>query len=342
MIPELHWLQMAWFLLFGVLIAGYAVLDGFDLGVGILSLFGRSDRERRLHVNAIAPIWDGNEVWLVTAGGALFAAFPPVYATVFSGFYLPFMLLLVALIARAVSMEFRGKVESPRWRRFWDWTFGLGSLVPALLYGVVVGNLLRGIPLSPAGDYTGSFLDLLNPYALLVGLQGLAMFICQGALYMALKSDDDLKTRMQRFASLAGIAWILLFVINTITTFFWSGERMDGLLDSSAFTLVFLVLIMTLPAIILLNRSHPVLAFLASSIAIIFQVALAGVSLFPALVPASNDPALSLTVANASASEGSLMAMFIIAMVGMPLVLAYTFFIYRVFKGKVVIDEHSY
>ncbi|MBW2703806.1 MAG: cytochrome d ubiquinol oxidase subunit II [Deltaproteobacteria bacterium] len=342
MIPELHWLQLAWFLLFGVLIAGYAVLDGFDLGVGILSLFGRSDRERRLHINAIAPIWDGNEVWLVTAGGALFAAFPPVYATVFSGFYLPFMLLLVALIARAVSMEFRGKVESPRWRRFWDWSFGLGSLVPALLYGVVVGNLLLGIPLSPAGDYTGSFLDLLHPFALLVGLQGLAMFICQGGLYMALKSEGDLKTRMQRFATMAWSGWIVLFVASSVASFFTAPARMEGMTSSPWLWLVLLLLISGLLAIPLFVRTRPGLAFLASSLAVAAQVALAGVSLFPALVPASNDPALSLTVSNASASEGSLMAMFIIAMVGMPLVLLYTFFIYRVFKGKVVIDEHSY
>src|SRR5512147_1077494 len=169
-------LNTVWFLLIGVLLTGYAILDGFDLGVGVLHLFARDEEERRLHINAIGPVWDGNEVWLLTGGGALFAAFPVVYATVFSGFYLALMLLLVALILRAVSMEFRSKVDSPGWKKVWDWAFGIGSLLPAILFGVAFGNVLRGIPINEQGLFTGSFLELLNPYAILIGLLSLALF----------------------------------------------------------------------------------------------------------------------------------------------------------------------
>src|SRR5512135_392933 len=159
-------LNMIWFGLIAVLLGGYAILDGFDFGVGILHLFAKTDEERRIHMNAIGPVWDGNEVWLLTGGGALFAAFPAVYATVFSGYYLALMLVLVALIFRAVSFEFRGKVAAPAWRRFWDWAFGLGSLVPAVVFGVAVGNILRGLPFDADGDLAVSLFGLLNPYAL--------------------------------------------------------------------------------------------------------------------------------------------------------------------------------
>src|SRR5512143_2384366 len=180
-------LNTIWFLLIAVLLAGYAVLDGFDLGVGALSLFARGREERDLHAAAIGPVWDGNEVWLLTGGGALFAAFPMVYATVFSGFYLALMLLLLALIARAVSLEFRNLQEGAGWRRAWDVAFGVGSLLPSILLGVAVGNVLRGVPVTAEGEWAGSFLGLLNPYAILVGLVSLAFFTLHGALYLRVK-----------------------------------------------------------------------------------------------------------------------------------------------------------
>src|SRR6266542_3135720 len=215
-------LNTIWFLLVGVLIAGYAVLDGFDLGVGALSLLARSKEERDLHVAAIGPVWDGNEVWLLTGGGALFAAFPPVYATVFSGFYLALMLLLVALIARAVSLEFRQLVAAPAWTRVWDWAFGLGSLVPAVLFGVAVGNVLRGVPIGPDFAWQGSFLGLLNPYAILIGLVSFAMFVMQGALYMRMKTEGELADRMGRIALVAYVAFAALFAVATVATVFVS------------------------------------------------------------------------------------------------------------------------
>ncbi|MFH1755674.1 MAG: cytochrome d ubiquinol oxidase subunit II [Candidatus Latescibacterota bacterium] len=336
-------LQIIWFLLFGVLIIGYAILDGFDLGVGVLSLFGKKGRERRLYLNAIGPVWDGNEVWLLTAGGALFAAFPPVYATVFSGFYLALMLLLAALIFRAVSMEFRSKVDSPRWQSFWDWSFGLGSLVPALLFGVAVGNILRGIPLNAQGDFTGSFIGLLNPYSLLIGILSLVMFTCHGALYMALKTDGDLRERMLGAAPKLWITWIACYILATILSLFVSPWLFEGLLPNPLFWILFLALLASLLFIpIAIRGDKPLAALIASSVAIGTMTGLAGLSLFPYLVPSLSDLSYSLTVANASSTPRTLTTMLVIALLGMPIVIGYTIYIYRVFKGKVEITDESY
>lgn len=336
-------LQIVWFILFAVLIIGYAILDGFDLGVGVLSLFGKSDDERRLYVNAIAPVWDGNEVWLLTAGGALFAAFPPVYATVFSGFYLAMMLLLVALIGRAVSMEFRGKVDSPGWRRLWDWAFGGGSFLATLLFGVAVGNILRGIPLDARGEFAGTFLGLLHPFALLVGLLTVAMFTTHGALYMAMKSEGELRARMRAWASRAWIAWVALYVAATVAAFFFAPSLFEGVLKNPLTWACFgLALAGLLYVPIGAGQDRPFRAFIASSVAIAAMNGLAAVSLFPRLVPALGDLSRSLTIMNASSTERTLMTMLVIALIGVPLVLVYTVFIYSRFKGKVEIDEDSY
>ncbi len=336
-------LQITWYFLFGVLVAGYAILDGFDLGVGVLSLFGRKGEERRKYLNAIGPVWDGNEVWLLTAGGALFAAFPPVYATVFSGFYLALMLVLTGLIFRAVSIEFRSKVEDPRWQGFWDWGFGLGSLLPALLFGVAVGNIMRGVPLDAAGEYAGSFFTLLNPYSLIMGLLGLTMFICHGAIFMAIKSEGDLRESMLKWASKTWIVWILLYVLATILTFWVSPGLLEGQIASPIFWPVFLLFLVALFALPMLIRAERMgLAFIGSSTAIAGMIALAGLGLFPNLVPSLNNPELSLTIMNSSSTPTTLKTMLVIALIGMPIVILYTAIIYRVFRGKVVIEEGSY
>ena len=340
---EATFLQNIWFFLFFVLIAGYAILDGFDLGVGVLSLFNRSDHERRLYVNAIAPVWDGNEVWLLTGGGALFAAFPPVYATVFSGFYLALMLLLVGLIARAVSMEFRGRVESAPWRRFWDGAFGVGSLLPALLFGVAVGNILRGIPVDASGEFAGTFLGLLNPFSLLIGLLGLVMFVTHGAVYMALKSDGDLRQRMLAVASRCWIGWVVLHVVAVVSGFFAAPHLYDDTMGRPLFWAFFVLLLgslLTLP--LHLKPGKTLAAMLTSSVAIVSTIGVAATSLYPYLVPSSIDAAYSLTVAGASSTQRTLWTMLVIALIGMPIVIAYTIVIYRVFKGKVKLDEYSY
>jgi cytochrome d ubiquinol oxidase subunit II len=346
---SLELLQIVWFLLFFVLVAGYAILDGFDLGAGVLSLFTRDDGERRVIVNAVAPVWDGNEVWLLTGGGALFAAFPPVYATVFSGFYLALMLVLLGLILRAVSMEFRGKVDDPGWRRLWDVAFGVGSLLPALLFGVAVGNLLRGLPLATVTDavgtrveFAGSFFGLLNPFSLLVGLAGLAMMVTQGALWLGLKADGPLRERATRWTGVAWLAWVVCGTLAAVVAFFDTPALLPTAAGRPLFW-VFLVLMLAALAVVpAWRRARPGLAFLASSTAVAAQVGVGAATIFPNLVPSRTDAALSLTLANASSTRGTLSTMLVIALIGVPIVLVYTAVIYRAFRGKVVLDEHSY
>lgn len=336
-------LNTIWFALVGVLIIGYAVLDGFDLGVGVLHLFAQSEEERRIYMNAIGPVWDGNEVWLLTGGGALFAAFPIVYATVFSGFYIALMLLLTALIARAVSMEFRGKVDSPRWKRVWDWAFGLGSLLPAVLFGVAFGNILRGIPIDENGTFTGSFLGLLNPYAILTGVLSLVLFTMHGAMYLTLKTNGSLRIRLKKWASGAWVAFAAIYIVATIWTFFIAPFLFEGLQDTILFwilSFIFLLSLVSFPIFIHGNKFFP--GFLASSATIVALIGLAALSLYPRLVPSSTNLAYSLTAYNASSTQKTLTVMLIIALIGMPIVIGYTIFIYRVFKGKVVFTKESY
>jgi len=335
-------LNTTWFLLVGVLIAGYAVLDGFDLGTGVLHLLTRDERERRLMMNAVGPVWDGNEVWLLTGGGALFAAFPPVYATVFSGFYLAFTLLLVALILRAVSFEFRGKVASPGWRRAWDVAFGVGSAVPALLFGVAVGNVLRGLAMDATGIRT-TLVGLLNPFALLIGLLGLVMFVLHGATWLGLKTEGALQERMGRWAGGAWVAFIALYAVSTTASYFaapWLFERWFA----NPLTWVFFALLLAScvagPAAIRSRRFGR--AFAASAAAIVSVIALAAGGMYPRLVPARPDLAASLTIYNAASTPRTLTTMLVIALVGMPLVIVYTAVIYRAFRGKTVLTPESY
>ncbi len=336
-------LNTIWFLLVAVLLVGYAILDGFDFGVGILHLFAKNDLERRIHLNAIGPVWDGNEVWLLTGGGALFAAFPIVYATVFSGFYIALMLLLAALIFRAVSMEFRGKVDGPGWKSLWDYAFAVGSLLPALLFGVAFGNILRGVPIDGAGNYLGTFFGLLNPYALIVGIFGLAVFTMHGANYMLMKTDGLLYIRIQRAVAKLWIAVVVLYFVTTVATIFLAPHLLDGVMKNPLFWILLLVLIASIIFIPIAARGDkPFRAFLGSSLLILSLMGLASVSLFPRLVPSSINLEYSLTIYNASSSHTTLTTMLVIALIGMPLVIGYTAYIYRVFKGKVVIGKESY
>jgi cytochrome d ubiquinol oxidase subunit II len=336
-------LNTIWFLLVGVLIAGYAILDGFDLGVGTLHLFTRDETERRIMMNSIAPVWDGNEVWLLTGGGALFAAFPAVYATVFSGFYLAFVLLLVALILRAVSFEFRAKVDAPRWRRLWDLAFGVGSFVPALLYGVAVGNLLRGLELDATGAPTGTFLALLNPYALLVGLLGLVMFVLHGATYLAAKAEGALRERARQWASWGWVAFIGLYAVTTVASYFVAPVLFERWFARPLTWVLFALLLgscLAGPMAVRAGRFGR--GFVASALATASIIALAAEGMYPRLVPARPDLASSLTIYNASSTPYTLRVMLVIALVGMPLVIAYTAWIYRTFRGKTVLTPESY
>jgi cytochrome d ubiquinol oxidase subunit II len=336
-------LNAIWFILVFVLLGGYAVLDGFDLGVGMLQLFQRDENNRRIFLNAIAPVWDGNEVWLLTGGGALFAAFPPVYATVFSGFYLALMLVLAALIFRAVAIEFRGKVDDPRWRRVWDYAFGISSLVLALLFGVAFGNVLRGVPLAADGTYAGTFLGLLNPYALLVGVLGLILFFMHGAIYLAGKTDGPAQTRLVLLATVSWVIVVVMFVIVSAATRVWA-PSLHQAIHKTPLTWLFVALLLAAVSYIPfgLKSSRYRLTFAASSAVICSMMALAAIGLFPRLLPCLNDPSLSLTIYNSCSSPRTLLVMLVIALVGMPLVIAYTILIHHVFRGRVTITADSY
>src|SRR5579871_647727 len=207
-----------WFVLLGVLLTGYAILDGFDFGVGIVYLFAKDDHHRRLFLNSIGPLWDGNEVWLVTFGGAMFAAFPEVYATVFSAFYLPFMILLFALILRAVSIEFRGKVTHDSWRRFWDFGFFLSSLLATLLFGVAIGNAMGGLPIDATKEFTGSFFDLVRPYPLVVGALAVALFAMHGSIYLYLKTEGEVQQRIHGWMWRTFGVFLSVYMFTTILT----------------------------------------------------------------------------------------------------------------------------
>ncbi|HEY3351905.1 MAG TPA: cytochrome d ubiquinol oxidase subunit II [Polyangia bacterium] len=337
-------LHATWFVLLGVLLAGYAILDGFDLGVGILHLSARGDEERRIFLNAIGPIWDGNEVWLITFGGALFAAFPEAYATVFSGFYLPFMLLLFALIFRAVSIEFRSKLAPPAWRRFWDAAFSGASLVPALLFGVAVGNALRGVPLDERGVFTGGLLDLLTPYPVLVGVTTVAMFAMHGALYLYLKvPHGPLHDRIRETMWHTWGVFLVLYILATLATLTMVPRAVPRPTHAPWAALVVTVSVLAIaniPRAIYHGRAGQ--AFLSSCTAIAALVALFSLALWPNLVTASNDPALSLTIYRAASSPKTLRIMFVIACIGMPLVATYTTAVYWIFRRRVELGPGSY
>jgi cytochrome d ubiquinol oxidase subunit II len=337
-------LIVIWFVLEGVLLAGYALLDGFDLGVGILHPFvPRTDEEKRISMNSIGPLWDGNEVWLVTFGGALFAAFPEAYATAFSAFYTAFMLLLFALIFRAVSLEFRSKVSGPGWRRFWDWCFFAGSALASLLFGVAVGNAMLGIPLDSAGSFYGTVLDQLTPYPVLVGLMTVALFAMHGGMFLYLKTEGDFQQRLRDWLWRSWGLFLVLFMLTSIATVAFI-PRATANFEHWPWAAVFVVAAIFAVANIprCLYWGEPGQAFASSGVVIVCMVILFGLALYPNLVTASNDPANSITMYHAASSPKTLTIMLLIAVIGMPFVLAYTGIVYWAFRGKVELGDHSY
>ncbi|MBI1321002.1 MAG: cytochrome d ubiquinol oxidase subunit II [Candidatus Hydrogenedens sp.] len=337
-------IHVIWFGLLGVLLAGYAILDGFDLGVGILHPLARTDRDRRIFLNSIGPLWDGNEVWLVTFGGAMFAAFPNTYATVFSGFYTAFMLLLCALIFRAVSIEFRSKRPELWWRSAWDYAFCAASGLAALLFGVAVGNAMQGIALNEKGDYTGTFLDLLGPYPLLVGAMTVALFAMHGSIYLYLKTEGDLQKRVYPTLWHTFGTFMVLYMFTTIFTLVQVPHAIGNFERLPAAWLIVLLNILAvanIPRAIFLKK--PGYAFASSCCTVAALVSLFGIALFPNMVISSVAPeANSLTIYNAASSDKTLWIMFGIAVAGMPIVLAYTAIVYWTFRGKVELGKFSY
>jgi len=337
-------LNTVWFALVGILFTGYVILDGFDLGVGVLHLFvARTDSERRINLNAIGPVWDGNEVWLVTGGGALFAAFPSVYATVFSGFYLAFMALLCALIFRAVAIEFRSKNSSPRWRLFWDCSFAAGSLFSAFLIGVAMGNIAWGIPIDARGEFAGTFLGLLHPYALLMGVTTVALFAMHGAIYLDLKTEGELQARLRRWINPLIIAFILCYVIATLATLLYVPHITEAFRREPWFFGVAVLVVLAIANIPrTVNARQEFNAFLSSCAAMVGLMAIFGVGMYPNLVFSNPDAANSLTAYNSASSHGTLRTMLIIALIGVPVVITYTISIYWIFRGKVKLTKMSY
>jgi len=372
MIFDYATLKVIWWLLIGALFIGFALTDGFDMGAGTLNPFlGRNDDERRVVINTVGPHWDGNQVWFITAGGAIFAAWPLVYAAAFSGFYIALLLVLFALILRPVGFEYRSKLPTPAWRTFWDWALFAGSAVPALVFGVAFGNLLQGVPFhydaELAPHYTGSFFALLNPFALLAGVLSLALLVLHGATYLQLRIEGVLRERAKRAARLAAATVIVAFAAAGL----WLVYGIEGyrIVSMPAPGASFVPLakaveraagawlanyktypwMMVAPALGFLGaiaalvlsgaRRAAAWAFVASAIAIVGVILTAGFSMFPFVMPSSSDPASSLTVWDATSSHKTLQLMFWAVVMFLPIVLAYTVWVYRVMRGKVTVDK---
>lgn len=365
-------LRLIWWLFLGVLLIGFAIMDGFDLGVATLLPFvARNDIERRVALNSIGPVWDGNQVWLLLGGGAIFAAWPAIYGAAFSGFYIAMFLVLAALILRPVGFEFRNKMPSARWRTFWDYALFVGGLVPSLVFGVAFGNLLQGVPFRIDGDmrvlYEGSGLfELLNPFGLLAGLVSLAMLATHGAVYLALKTEGAVRERAKNFVPVGALATVAFFLAAGAWVWFGldgyvlktdiptSGPsnpllkevlRATGAWGANYGKHLWMVLAPVVGVAGPLLAAHFVrgdqagLAFIASGFGIAGIIATAGLSMFPFLMPSSIDPNVSLTVWDASSSHRTLFVMLISTLIFLPIVLAYTAFVFRTLRGTVTAEH---
>lgn len=355
--------NVVWYILVGVLLIGYAILDGFDLGVGILHLRSKGDHDRRILMNAIGPVWDGNEVWLITAGGALFAAFPNVYATAFSSFYLPFMLLLIALIFRAVSIEFRSKEANPRWRSFWDKGFSIGSIMATLLFGIAIGNVVMGFPIGGDMEYQGNFFDLLNPYSLMAGFFALTMFALHGGIYLNMKTEGELQKQIQGWIKVNYWIFVVFYLVFSGLTLYLKPEMIANfsfgkidlpgnkhelvenhqtLISVFAWTIVLLNVLAIANIPRMLSKGREGWAFISSASMIAAIVMLFALGIFPNLMVSNLDPGFNLDIYNAASSSYTLRTMAILAVFGLPFVISYTVIIYWTYRGKVKLDESSY
>lgn len=363
-------LKFTWWLLLGVLLIGFAIMDGFDLGVGMLLPFiAKDDTERRVVINTVGPVWEGNQVWLILGGGAIFAAWPALYAASFSGFYLAMLLVLAALILRPVGFKFRSKMPSARWRGNWDWAIFVGGAVPSLVFGVAMGNLLKGVPYRFDSElraaYAFGLFDLLNPFALLCGLVSVAMLMTQGALFLAVKTEKPVSIRAQAVSRVSALVWCALYVIAGV--WLWrsgyglaiqSGSAPEGLPNPTAkiailqsgawftnyarwhWTMLAPACGIGAPLLVaLFAKARARLALMVlSSVGIAGVIGSMGISLFPFLLPSSSEPSHSLTVWDASSSERTLGIMLIATVILLPIVLAYTAWVYRVLRGPVTVE----
>jgi cytochrome d ubiquinol oxidase subunit II len=336
-------LQDIWFFLWGLLWAVYFVSDGFDLGIGtLLPFLGKSEGDRKVMRQAMGPVWDGNEVWLLTAGGVTFAAFPAVYAVMFSSLYSALMLVLFALIVRGVSFEFRSHVESPVWRGLWDSCLFIGSLAPAVLLGVAFANIFRGIPIDQNGIYHGTLFTLLNPYGLLGGVLFLLLFLVHGSLWLSIKANGDLHERALNMAQKLWYGLLMAAVVFLIATKF-ATPLYDNYIDHPVLFVVVLITVATLLSTkMFLKKRAFWKAWFSSALTIIGATFFGVIGLYPNLFPSSINKQFSLTAHNASSSPLTLTVMLIVALIFVPIVLAYQIWTYHLFKGKVTPEEMAY
>lgn len=332
-----------WFLVFGAVISGYAILDGFDLGAGALHLFLKKEQSRRIALNAIGPVWDGNEVWLVIGGGALFAGFPTAYAAIFSAFYIPFFIFLIGLIWRSVAIEFRSKEPGPMWRLTWDIVYCFACVVMSLSLGLMLGNIALGIELNEQKEFSGNWLSFFNPFSIMVAFTTLALFMMHGAIYLAMKTENRLYTKLTILAKNFTVFFITSFVITTVYTLLYVHHLSDKIRSSAVFFIFPLIMMLAIANIPrMLNKGKYRYAFISSSVTIASLLIMVAVEVFPYLLFATNDPANSITIHNASSSPKTMKILLIIALIGTPLVATYTAFVFWTFKGKVKLDETSY
>ena len=336
-------LSILWYSVFIVAIIGYAALDGFDLGVGILHPFVKTDYEKRVFINAIGPVWDGNAVWLIVILGSLLAGFPYAYATLLSSYYTPVMVFISGLILRAVAIEFRSKQKSKIWRACWDWLFSIASFIIAFGAGIFIGNLIEGIAIDDQQIYKGDFFDFFTPYSLLVGATTVACFAMHGCIFLIMKTDRELHEKLRTWVKPLIITFIILYAVTTFATLIWQSHMLTKIKDKPY---LFICVLLSLLAIANIPREihkgNDGRAFLSSAASIAFLIVLYGIGMFPTLVRSSINDANSLTIFNSDSSSMTLTILLCIVAVGIPLVILYGFIIAKVFRGKVKIDDHSY
>ncbi|MBP9841974.1 MAG: cytochrome d ubiquinol oxidase subunit II [Simkaniaceae bacterium] len=336
-------LEFLWYCVICASVVFFTILDGFDLGVGMLHPFAKTDRDRRIFLNAIGPVWDGNEVWLIIIGGALFAGFPLAYATLCSAFYTPIMILLAGIIFRAVAIEFRSKMESLSWRFFWDGVFSFGSYVIAFVIGVLLANLVQGIPLDGETNFTGTFLGFFSPYSILLGCTSIALFMMHGSIYLLMKTEGELHDRLRGWVMNTMIGFMIFYFLLTMSTLIYNHYMADRMREYPfliVIAVVALLLIANIPRQI--YKGNDGWAFLSSCGSITLLFGLFGLGYFPHLILSSTNPDYSITLFNSASSELTLTVILTIACIGVPIVLLYGYYIYRVFRGKVRLDDHSY
>ncbi len=332
-----------WFLVIGGIFSGYAILDGFDLGAGALHLFFNKEESRRKALNAIGPVWDGNEVWLVIGGGALFAGFPLVYATIFSAFYEPFMIFLVMLIFRAISIEFRSKEPMLWWRKTWDISYSVSSIILALSLGLILGNIIQGLALDQNFVYRGSLGDFFNPYAILVAFTTLSLFMMHGAIYLVMKTENRLYAKLTVIVKNTTIFFVLMFAVTSVVTLLYiphMAERYKEVPYMFAFPILAILAVANIARQISKRKYR--YAFISSAFVTAMLMVLVAVGLFPNIILSSIDPVYSITVHNGSSTDKSLKIILLFALIGVPIVATYTTFVFWTFRGKVKLDDASY